>query len=121
MNIESDCDLSDYTVTIYMFLLIVIPNIAGLHMALQNFPSPSNFDGLPFPRGRWYPPTCFIKMTAKTCKNYYKGALGHFIQRLKCPKKKQNKTKNKKTKQNKNKNKNKIKNKNKALSTDLDE
>ena len=31
-------------------------------------PSPSNFDGLPYPRVRWYPQFFFIKMTAKDVK-----------------------------------------------------
>ena len=31
-------------------------------------PSPSDFDGLPYPRVRWYPRFFFIKMTAKDVK-----------------------------------------------------
>ena len=31
-------------------------------------PSPSDFDGLPYPRVRWYPQFFFMKMTAKDVK-----------------------------------------------------
>ena len=33
-----------------------------------NSPSPSDFDGLPYPRVRWYPQFFFMKMTAKDVK-----------------------------------------------------
>ena len=59
-----------------IFFKIVISNIAGL----TNPPSPSNFDGLPYPQVRWYPELFFpIKMTAKDVKEDYLGALGHFL------------------------------------------
>ena len=34
----------------------------------QQPPSPSDFDGLPYPRERWYPQFFFMKMTAKDVK-----------------------------------------------------
>ena len=35
---------------------------------LQQPPSPSDFDGLPYPRVRWYPQFFFMKMTTKDVK-----------------------------------------------------
>ena len=53
----------------------MISNIAGLHQP----PSPSDFDGLPYPPGKMIPPTFFIKTTAKDVKRDYLDALGHFF------------------------------------------
>ena len=43
------CRIQDHTMKI--FVKILISNIAGLHQT----PSPSDFDGLPYPRVRWQP------------------------------------------------------------------
>ena len=54
---------------------IVIFNIAELHQP----PSPSDFDGLPDPRVRWYLHFFFIQNDHKGCKRDYFDALGHFL------------------------------------------
>ena len=56
------------------FLKIVISENAGLHKP----PSHSDFDGLPYPRVRWYP-NFFHQNDRKGCKWDYLDALGHFF------------------------------------------
>ena len=41
-------------------------------------PSPSDFDGLPYPRVRWYP-QFFHEDDRKGCKRDYQYALGNFL------------------------------------------
>ena len=42
-------------------------------------PSPSDFDGLPYPRVRWYPQFFFHENDRKGCKRDYLNALGYFL------------------------------------------
>ena len=42
-------------------------------------PSPSDFDGFPYPQVRWYPYFFFIKMTAKDVKEITYIELDHFL------------------------------------------
>ena len=41
--------------------------------------SPSDFDGLPYPRVRWYPQFFFHENDRKGCKRDYLNALGNFL------------------------------------------
>ena len=51
-------------------------------------PSPSDFDGLPYPRVRWYPQFFFVKMTAKDVKEITYMPLVTFFSILERPGKK---------------------------------
>ena len=57
---------------------------------LQQPPSPSDFDGLPYPRVRWYPHFFFMKMTAKDVKEITYMPLVTFFSVLKRPGKNRN-------------------------------
>ena len=50
-------------------------------------PSPSDFDGLPYPRVRWYPQFFFMKMTAKDVKEITYMPLVTFSNVLEWPRK----------------------------------
>ena len=69
------CKIQDHIKKI--FLKIVIFNIAGLHQS----PSPSDFDGLPYPRVRWFP-KLFHQNESKGGKRDYLDALSHLLWRF---------------------------------------
>ena len=60
------CKFQHHSMQIFFFKLRI--NVFLKLKRLQQTASPSDFDGLPYPRVRWYPQHFFLKMTAQDVK-----------------------------------------------------